>query len=298
MRQQSKLVNIKIAARPAGAERGQVGGSLAPEGHQDGTVGKALDILDAVAGYGRPVRFSELLASGRWPKATLYRLMQTLTHQGMLSHDADTNSYSIGLRLVRLAHAAWTNVSLAPLARPLLDRLSAQLGLTVHLAQLDDGQVLYVDKRNARAPITMFSHPGKVGPAYCTGIGKAMLAHLDAAALAEALAKQSWFRHTPATITSAEDLRQELAAIRAMGLSFDREEHEPGIICVAVPILSASGTPLGGLSVTSSHLHHSLDDLAQFAPDLKATAASIAAAAEPWAGQGGQNGTGSRTAWA
>ena len=69
-------------------------------------------------------------------------------------------------------------VSLAQVARPYLDALSAEVGETVHLAQLDHGQVLYVDKRNARQPIEMFSQAGKVGPAYCTGVGKAMLAHL------------------------------------------------------------------------------------------------------------------------
>ena len=70
------------------------------------------------------------------------------------------------------------NPALPRLARPHLDRLSAALGETIHLAQLDQGQVLYVDKRNAAQPVEMFSQAGKVGPAYCTGVGKAMMAYL------------------------------------------------------------------------------------------------------------------------
>ena len=85
---------------------------------------------------------------------------------------------ALGVRLVRLAHAAWAQSSIAPLARPYIDRLSAEVGETIHLAQLDLGQVLYVDKRNAQRPVEMFSQAGKVGPAYCTGVGKAMLAYL------------------------------------------------------------------------------------------------------------------------
>ncbi len=254
----------------------------ASAGHTDGTVGKALDVLEAVAGFGRPVRFSELLAEGRWPKATLYRLLQTLTNQGMLFHDRDSNSYSLGLRLVRLAHRAWTQSSIAPVARPFLDDLSTRLGKTVHLAQLDHGQVLYIDKRNPQNPIAMFSDTGKVGPAYCTGLGKAMLAFLPAADLAAAMRAQAFYPHTPATLTTEEALRAELAEIRQTGLSFDREEHEPHIICIAVPILGSAEAPLGALSVTTSTLRNSLEDLAAFGPDLTQTAAAIAAELHPW----------------
>lgn len=251
-------------------------------GHSDGTVGKALDVLDAVAAYGRPVRFSELLESGRWPKATLHRLLTTLTNQNMLQADPATGGYALGVRLVRLAHSAWTQASLAPIARPHVDALSARLGHTIHLAQLDQGQVLYMDKRDARSPIAMFSDAGKVGPAYCTGIGKAMLAHLPEPELTDALAAQSYRRHTERTLTTPEAVRAELPAIRAQGMAFDREEHEPGIICVAVPILSAAGGPLGALSLTSTTARHSLEDLAALAPELRAAAAAIADAAEPW----------------
>jgi DNA-binding IclR family transcriptional regulator len=251
-------------------------------GPDGGTVGKALDVLDLVASAGRPVRFSDLLAQGRYPKATLHRLLQTLTHQGMLSHDPDRQSYALGVRLVRLAHAAWAQSALAPIARPFVDALSADLGETIHLAQLDGGQVLYVDKRNAARPVEMFSEAGKVGPAYCTGVGKAMLAFLPAPELERAVARQSFHRCTPATLCSADALRAELDVIRARGFAFDREEHEPGILCVAAPILTRAGRVLGALSVTSTTARATLDSLAALAPRIRATAAQIAAAAEDW----------------
>ena len=84
--------------------------------------------------------------------------------------------YALGVWLVRLAHAAWQQSSLAPIARRHLEQLNAELGETVHLAQLDGGQVLYVARVGAARPLEMFSEAGKVGPAYCTGVGKAMLA--------------------------------------------------------------------------------------------------------------------------
>lgn len=259
-----------------------MGRPMGAEAHADGTVGKALDVLDMVASHGRAVRFSELLAQGDYPKATLYRFLQTLTHQGMLSYDPDRGTYALGVRLVRLAHAAWAQSSLAPIARPYLDELAAETGDTIHLAQMDLGQVLYVDKRNAATPVDMFAQAGKVGPAYCTGVGKAMLAYLPEEALARALERQSFHRHTPNTLDRPEALKEELKAIRARGHAFDREEHERGIICCAVPILSRFGRAIGALSITSTTARTTLEALEAKAERVKNIAARIAEEAESW----------------
>ncbi|WP_375550895.1 IclR family transcriptional regulator [Rhodophyticola porphyridii] len=248
----------------------------------DGTVGKALGVLDEVAGFGRPVRFGELLSQSPYPKATLYRFLQTLTNQGMLAYEPERQTYTLGIRLVRLAHAAWQTSSLAPIARPHIDLLSEAVGETVHLAQLDAAQVLYVDKRNAREPLPMYSQAGKIGPAYCTGVGKAMIAFLPEDDLSPILAQQSFHRFTPNTLASEAALRTELARIRSRGYAFDREEHEPGIICVALPILTARGRVLGALSVTSSTERTSLDALEDHVPLIWRTTQAIAEEAQSW----------------
>lgn len=248
----------------------------------DGTVGKAMDVLDQVADFGRPVRFATLLEVSPFPKATLYRFLQTLTSQRLLEYDAEHQTYSLGVRLVRLAHAAWTQSSLAPLARPHLDALSGKIGLTVHLAQLDNGQVLYVDKRNAAQPVDMYSQAGKVGPAYCTGVGKAMMAFLPELDQSRVLSQQSYHVFTAQTLASPEALRDELRNIVARGYAYDREEHEPGIICVAVPILSRGGKVLGGMSITGSTQSLDFDGLDALVPDLLATAKAIATDAGDW----------------
>ena len=248
----------------------------------DGTVGKALAVLDAVASYGRPVRFGEVLSDSPYPKATLYRLVQVLTKQGMLTYEPDRQTYAPGLRLVRLAHAAWQSASLAPVARPYLEALSAEVGETVHLAQLDGGQVLYVDKINAREPLHMYSQAGKVGPAYCTGVGKAMVAFLSEAEQEPILRQQSYHPFTAHTLASPSDLRAELSAIAERGHAYDREEHEPGIICVAVPVITRAGRVLGAVSVTSSTERTSLTGLDAHLPRIHAAVSSIAREAQDW----------------
>ncbi len=277
------------------AGTGEGSATMVASGDSAGTVGKALDVLDRVAGFGRPVRFSELLSGSPYPKATLYRLLQTLLQQGMVAYEPERQTYAAGLRLVRLAHAAWSQSSLAPLARPHLDALAARLGETIHLAELDQGQVLYVDKRNATRPVEMYSSAGKIGPAYCTGVGKAMLAHLTPDALEAALSRQSFHRFTPQTIQDRSALVAELAEVRARGFAFDREEHEPGIVCVAVPVLGGTGQAIGALSVTATTARSSLDALARLVPDISATATDIAGAARDW--RFPHRGSGEDTAW-
>ena len=252
------------------------------DARSDGTVGKALDLLDLVARNSAPMRFSDIQAQSPHPKATLHRLLQTLVSQGMLAHDHDAHTYSLGLRLVQLAHKAWSQSSLAPHARPFVDALARLTGETVHLAQMVSGQVLYIDKRNARDPVEMFSQAGKVGPGYCTGVGKAILAHLPQPELDLAIAQQSFHRFTEHTLTDACALMQDLDRVRAEGVAFDREEHEPGIICIAAPILSASGGVLGALSITTTTARHKLQDLVRWKPALEDTARKIAKAAEAW----------------
>ena len=248
----------------------------------DGTVGKALEVLDQVAAFGRPVRFSEILAQSAFPKPTLYRFMQTLTNQQMLAYDPERQTYSPGVRLVRLAHAAWEQSTLAPVARPHIDALSKEVGETVHLAQLDNAQVLYIDKRNAGQPVEMYSQAGKVGPAYCTGVGKVMLAFLDHETAEAVIAQQSFHVFTKHTLDTPDALRVELNNIRDNGYGFDREEHEPGIICIAMPILTDAGRVLGALSVTSTTSRTNLAGLEAYVPILKETAAKITRDAHNW----------------
>ena len=100
---------------------------MANEKRGDGTVGKALDVLSEVAEIGSPVRFSSLLKTSKYPKATLYRLLQTLLNQDMLSYNEEEQTYKLGLKLVRMAHSAWLQSSLAPVAVPFIDDLSEKV---------------------------------------------------------------------------------------------------------------------------------------------------------------------------
>lgn len=248
----------------------------------DGTVGKAIGVLDQVAGFGRPVRFSEVLAESDLPKPTLYRFIQSLTNQGMLVYDSDRQTYAPGLRLLRLAHTAWAVSSLAPVARPFLDALSAQVGEAVHLAQIDNGQVLFIDKRRATAGYETLAQAGQVAPAYCTGVGKVILAFMSDESRERALQQQAFHSYTDATHATPEALISELSVIRVDGVAYDREEHQTGIISIAAPILTARNRVVGAMSIATSTSRHSLEGLSAFRPILLETAAKIGTEAQSW----------------
>ncbi|KZK92354.1 MULTISPECIES: IclR family transcriptional regulator [unclassified Pseudovibrio] len=252
--------------------------SISEETEQDLTspISKALVVLDAVAMAESPPRFVELLNALPLSRATLHRQLRQLVKEGMLVHDEVHQTYSIGMRVLRLAHSAWSRASLASVARDTLDTLSTQIPETIHLAVLDNNQVLYVDKRLPPRSVSMFSSPGKIGPAYCTGVGKAMLSALPEARLAEAIKAQSFQRHTDKTLVNETMLRDELARIRERGHAYDDEEHEGTIICVALPILNKRGEPIGALSVTSTTYVTSLDTMVEtYLPAMKAATNEI-----------------------
>ena len=248
----------------------------------DGTVGKALSVLDEVANFGRPVRFAELLARSTHPKASLYRFVQTLTNQGMLSHDPETGTYTLGLRLVKLAHSAWKQASLATVARPFVEALSLKVGENIHLAQMDAGQVIFVDKLKAADRFETMAQTGVVAPAFCTGVGKAILANMTPERRDRALEQQAFLAYTPNTHTETGTLLEELEAIRAEGVAFDREEHEAGIISIAAPIVTQGGRTIGALSIAASTNRQTLHSIRAFRADLLATARQIGDEATNW----------------
>ena len=248
----------------------------------DGTVGKALQVLDQVAEFRRPVRFSELLENSPFPKPTLYRFVQTLTNQGMLSFDPDRQTYAMGVRLVRLAHSAWRYSSLARVARPYIEALAAKVGEAVHLAQFDNGHVLFVDRCKATDQFETLAQAGKIAPGYCTGVGKVILAFMPQIEQNWALDQQAYKAYTPSTLTNRSALLTELAQIKADGVAFDREEHEQGIISIACPILTGQGRVVGAVSIASSTNRYTIDDLEKQRPNLLKSANLIGSDAELW----------------
>lgn len=248
--------------------------SLKREAPQTGTLGKALEVLDVIALADRPLRFTEILQHVDQPRGTLHRQLSNLVAEGLVSFDAN-HAYVPGLRLLKLAARAWSRNSLRSVAAPHLMALHEATGETVHLGVLNGLEVVYLDKVESRQTVRMHSQVGNASPLYCTGVGKAMMARLSLKDAAARAGRFAYVQHTPTTLASSSLLLSELETIRAEGLAFDREEHEPGIVCVAASILYPEGEGIAGLSVTAPAFRMDSEKLAEFSDLVRQTAKNI-----------------------
>jgi IclR family acetate operon transcriptional repressor len=121
------------------------------------------------------------------------------------------------------------------------------VNLTVHLAVLERGEVVYIEILPARGTPRLPSRVGGRMPAHATGVGKALLAHSDSEIVDE-IVDGGLRKVGPRTITDPGRLRRELARIRSTGIAYEREESGPGIACAAAFIRGASGEPVAAIS--------------------------------------------------
>lgn len=239
-----------------------------------GTLGKAMDVLEVIAASPDPLRFTDLLSRVDQPRGTLHRQVKNLIDEGLLSVNRD-QTYELGLRLLRFAAKAWSRNRFREIAEPIIRKLHEATGETVHLGILSGSEVVYLDKVESRQTVRMHSQIGNASPTYCTGVGKAALSTLEDARVRKLLAHVNFKKHTATTLSGIDALIAELHDIRRDGVSFDREEHEPGIHCVAAPVFSRDGHLAAGLSVTAPVFRVSMKQLQEWSGLVRDTARQL-----------------------
>jgi DNA-binding IclR family transcriptional regulator len=212
------------------------------------TVQKALDVLELFREQSI-LSLTEIRERLGLNKSTLFRLLYTLEQNEYLSRD-ENGRYSLGVSVFILGHSLTRESVLRRVATPSLVALSQRLNMTVHLGILEGTTVVILQKIESSSGIKMVSRVGAVVPPHCTGQGKTLLAFSPRQKVEEIISIHGLTRYTPNTITTANGLFEELAAIRARGYAIDNSEHEKHIKCVAVPILNEQGGIEAALSVT------------------------------------------------
>lgn len=238
------------------------------------TVLRATQIIELIAEGPRST--AQVAGHFQVHPSTIFRQLQTLERAGFLIRYSD-GSYAIGPKIIAIAQQALDNVDLRRIAHDEVRSLHAQTGHTLHLAQLIEGQVLYIDKVEAAGGIRMYSRIGLPVRLTCTGVGKVVLAQLPKARRAELLVGSDWTRHTPNTLTR-DELDRELDRIAERGWGVDDGEHEEFVNCLAAPIGDSTGTIVGALSLTSIRMVADLDALRAHLDPLLRTARSISSA--------------------
>jgi IclR family transcriptional regulator, KDG regulon repressor len=212
---------------------------------------RAINILEFVASQtSGDAGLPELAAAMKLHKTTTHRIAHVLESRGLLRRTADSNRYRLGLHLYDLGSCALDNVSIRDEARPIMTRLAAEVGETVHLALLDRTEVLYIERVEAQRSLSMGSKLGARNPVYCTALGKAILAFTPESEVDQILAACRMAPRTRNTITTAPALKRELQRVRERGFAIDDEEIEEGIRCISAPILGSGNYAVAAMSVS------------------------------------------------
>ncbi len=209
---------------------------------------KILEVLEALAARLEPIPLSDVATATGLPRATAFRLLRTLEEAGFARRAA--GGYALGPKCRLLGEAARSGLDLRREALPILERLRDVSGETTQLAVLEDWQIVYLERVLSRQPVGyMRSRAGAILPAYCTGLGKALLAYQPRSEVEAWASTQTFARLTPNTLTSAPALLEELDAIRERGYALDREEREPGVQCIAAPVRDHENEVVAAISV-------------------------------------------------
>ena len=266
-------------------------GGLAPapgervERHSIQSVDRAMTLLEAIAEAGGETTLTELSRRTKLNISTCHHLLSTLVNRGYVAKVPVRRSYALGARILYLSNACLTQVDLPVRASPFIEQINTTTGETVHLAVLQGDTMVKVAKRESRHPVRVDTGAlGKTDAAHATASGKAMLAWLPEDEMRRVLA-HGMARYTPNTITEWPALIEELRHVRRNGYSMDREEFQPGVICIGAAIRDHNGAVVGAISASTPTMRASDDHLTlvreQVVGAVRALSAGLGASQSP-----------------
>jgi DNA-binding IclR family transcriptional regulator len=238
---------------------------------------RALAILEILSQEGPDLSLAEVSEKLQLHKSTAHRLMMVLERYKLIEKNSVSGRYRLGLKLFELGTKAVSQLDLRERARPFLERVVLETGETVHLCIMDDTEVVYLDKVEPARSVRMASSVGRRNPAYCTAVGKAMMAYLSDAEVESIVSRQGLKSLTKNTITTLTELKTVLATIRKRGYAIDDEENEEGVRCVGCVVRGYSGEPVAAISISGPAFRVTKEKVEHLAKPVVAAARSLSA---------------------
>jgi IclR family acetate operon transcriptional repressor len=244
------------------------GGGRAGDGVQ--SVERAISLLQAM-GRQQGARVTDLAAQLGVHKSTVSRLLSTLEERGLVEQDGERGHYHLGQGIVQLAANVPRNVSLSTLARPICERLAAEVGETVNLAVLDGSEVVTVDQVIGAGTVAALNWVGQRSPLHATAAGKVFLAFAPPDRLS-ALLRRPLRAYTPSTITDRQRLRAQLEEVRRHNYSIVTAEHEVGLNAIGAPVRGPDGAVAAALTASGPAYRLTAERLAPVAEKVVSAA--------------------------
>lgn len=183
------------------------------------------------------------------PRAAARRCLLTLERLGYAGNDGRT--FFLRPRILALGYSFLSSAPLATILGPVLEGISRELQESSSAAVMDDDEVLYIARSATKRIMSVGLNVGSRLPAYCTSMGRVLLAHMPEAEVAAHLDRVTLRPFTSRTITDRARLLEELERVRAQGWSLLDQELEIGLRSLAVPVVNAGGTVVAAINVST-----------------------------------------------
>lgn len=238
------------------------------------SLARGLAVVQAFSDSRKPQTIAQISQKTGIPRAAVRRCLYTLQQLGYV--EAELNNFSLRSKILTLGYSYLSSTPLTVSSQSYLNAISRELGESCSLAVLDDAKVLYVARSAASRVMSVALNTGSRLPAYCTSLGRVMLAHLPPEALNDYFARVKLKPMTEKTITSQKRLREVLLGVRQDGYAINDEELELGLRSIAVPVRGASGQVLAALNVGTQAGRVSVERMCkEFLPVLQCGAAEL-----------------------
>jgi IclR family KDG regulon transcriptional repressor len=234
-----------------GATAGTNGASIRPVSprYRIQAIERAVSILNAFSMDDPELGVTELADRLGLHKSTVHRFMVNLDAAGLVERNARTGRYRLGLHVFELGALVMQQMNLWDEALPFLEGLVHDTGETGHLAVLDGGEAIYIERVEARRALRVPSAIGRGYPAHATNLGKVLLADLSRERVEAIIAERGLAAYTSHTITDPAELEVDLELIRRRGYAVDNEEYDEGLRCIGAAVRDHSGHVVAALGI-------------------------------------------------
>jgi DNA-binding IclR family transcriptional regulator len=207
----------------------------------------ACSVIEILARGKMEYSIAELMKESQLPKGTVYRLLGTLRSLGYVGHNRENRKYYLTYKFAKIGIAMNERLHI-PEIIPHMKILAKKYREMVNLAVLEQDKVVYLHSIESPHALKLDFKVGTYQPAYCTALGRVLLAYQSKETLNVFLKKGNFKSYTSKTITDPNQLAKILQAIRGQGYSFVSEEYRPGVCCIAAPIFDEKGDIAASLS--------------------------------------------------
>ena len=210
-------------------------------------------------------------------KSTAFRLLETLLMNHLVEQDEGSGKYRLGIGVLRISEKLLGSFDIITTAKPFLTKLAETTHESAHLCVFSSGKVFVVDQVVSSEAMKVTVKIGKVEPLHCSAVGKCLMAFRLEREWPKLLDNMDWTAYTPATITSREQLVEELRQIKTVGYAVDREERTAGVRCMAAPIYNHRGEVVYCLGISGPSTRIRANKVEDYALKVKKVADQISA---------------------